>query len=80
MSPEAVPVVPVHVPVHRQLDDRVELPEQCSGPLPDLDVVAVAEAGGGGRRAELCLGAGLSLLQGEQLGGRRADQQGFGSG
>lgn len=68
MSPEAVPVV--HVPVHRQLDDRVELPEQRSRPLPDLDVVAVGEAGGGGRRAELRLGAGLSLLQGEQLGGR----------
>lgn len=82
MGSRKTPDVPpgLHPPLHRQLNHSVELPEQRSGPLAHLDVVAVCEAGGGGRRAQLCLSAGLGLLQGEQLGGRGADQQGFGSG
>lgn len=71
---------PLNSPLHRQVDDRVELPHQGSGSFADLDVVAVAEAGGGGRGAQLCLSASLRLLQGEQLGGWRADQQRLGPG
>lgn len=58
----------------------MEFAHQGSGSLTDLDVVTVAEAGGGGRRAQLCLGAGLRLLQGQQLGGWGTDQQGLGPG
>ena len=51
------------LPLHRELDDGVELAEQSSGSLSDLDVVTVCEAGGGGRGAQLCLSASLGLLQ-----------------
>lgn len=53
----------IKLPLHGELDDCVELAEQSSGSLPDLDVVAVGEAGGGGRGAQLCLSASLGLLQ-----------------
>jgi len=41
----------------------VELAEQSSGSLPDLNEVTVGEAGGGGRGAQLYLSASLGLLQ-----------------
>lgn len=78
---EAEEYVSLILPLHGELDDCVELPEQRSGSLPDLDVVAaVGEAGGGGRGAQLCLSASLCLLQRQQLCGWGADQQGLGSG
>ena len=77
---EAEEYVSLILPLHGELDDRVELPEQRSGSLPDLDVVAVAEARGGGRGAQLGLSASLCLLQRQQLCGWGADQQGLGSG
>lgn len=53
----------INLPLHWELDDCVELPEQSSGPLPNLDVVTVGEAGGGGWGAQLCMSASLGLLQ-----------------
>lgn len=52
-----------NLPLHRELDDCVELAKQSSGSLPNLDVVTVAEAGGGSRRAQLRLSTSLGLLQ-----------------
>lgn len=53
----------INLPLHRELDDCVEFPEQSSRSLPNLDVVTVGEAGGGGRGAQLCLSASLGFLQ-----------------
>lgn len=74
------PWLVVNPPLHRQVNDRVEFAHQGSGSFAHLDVVTVAEAGGGGRGAQLSLSASLGLLQGQQLGRRRTDQQGFGPG
>lgn len=38
----------INAPLHRELKDCVELPKESSRSLPDLNVIAVCEAGGGG--------------------------------
>lgn len=70
----------LNAPFQREINDCVELAHQSPGPLPDLDVVTVAQAGRGGWGAELSLSACLSLLQRQQLGGRGAHQERLRSG
>lgn len=52
----------IYSPLYRKLDDCVELAEESSWSLSDLDVVTVGEAGGGGRGAQMYLCASLSFL------------------
>lgn len=70
----------IYLPLHWELDDCVELAEESFRPLPNLDVVAVGEAGRGSRRTKLRLSPSLGFLQRQQLGGRGANHQGLWSG
>lgn len=65
----------MYLPLSGELNDSVKLAHQSPGSLPHLNVLAVGQAGGCGRGAQLGLGTSLGLLQGQQLSGGRADQQ-----